>query len=267
MVKRNLPDHVVLAVKDQIRSVRYSMRRGIHESRGLTAARDAFVLLEPVASIADAVIDGVEVATSALLADPRQSAFRSAFPQRVETYFSRSRAESENAYFFTEVVYGALKALLQSFGAEAYVVSELAIDEAWAALQARHKDLVAAVADPGGPQSNSSREENVRRLCAAIALRLAEKQPIKKLAPGADDARHPKHLLVSPDFYCCGVIGLSTAIVSLAADGGQTDRQRITAAADAAVDARFSRFTSAAHSADPVAALSAEFAAVLPFLP
>lgn len=267
MTTGEFPDRVVLAVKDGIRSVRYSVRRSLSEGRGLAAARDPLGLLEPVASAAERVIGGVEAATSALLADPRQTAMRLAFPLRVETYFRRSRADTENAYFFTEVVYGALKGLLQSFGAKAYVVSELAIEEAWATLRARSTDLVSAVVDPVSSPANSSRQDNVRSLCAAIAIALAERQPIKKLAPGPDEARNPKHLLDAPDSYCCWVIGLSTAIVSLAAEGDPLDKRQITAAADAAVDARFSRFMSAARSRDPIGALSSEFAAVLPFLP
>lgn len=266
MVTSKLPDHIVLAAKDQLRSVRYSIRRGIQESRGLAATRDALLLLEPVTSAAEAVIDGVEATTAALLADPRQAALRSAFPLHVEAYFGRSGDETGNPYFFTEVVYGALKGLLQRFGAEAYVVSGLAIEEAWAVLRARHKDLISAVVAQSGSPSDSS-QENVVRLCAAISVTLAEQQPIKKFVLDTDDAGGPKHLSDSPNSYCCWVLGLATAIVSSAGDLGQTDKQQITAAADAAVDARFPRLMSAARSREPIGALSTEFAAVLPFLP
>ncbi|MGO9769278.1 MAG: hypothetical protein ACLPSW_06925 [Roseiarcus sp.] len=266
MVSSKLADHVVLAVKDEMRGVRYRVNSGIRRSRELAAARGPLMILEPVASVADVVMTGVEAAASALLSRAEPSPSPLSFPLPIESYFGRSRPEAQNAHVFGVAIYSALRGLLRGFGAEAYLIHELAIDTAWDALQDRHRDLIASVMDHDGAVAVSSRDENVRRLCAAIAHVVADHRPIKQLALDADDSRTPKHLLLSPNFYCCMVVGLATAIVSLTRDANRLDKREIVAAADAGVDARFSRLTSAARDRDPVGALASEFAAVLPYL-
>ena len=59
MVSSKLADHVVLAVKDEMRGVRYRVNSGIRRSRELAAARGPLMILEPVASVADVVMTGV----------------------------------------------------------------------------------------------------------------------------------------------------------------------------------------------------------------
>ena len=68
MDSSKLADHVVLAVKDEMRGVRYRVNTGIRRSRELATARGPLMILEPVASVADVVMSGVEAAASALLA-------------------------------------------------------------------------------------------------------------------------------------------------------------------------------------------------------
>ena len=258
--------HIVLAVRDEMRGVRYRVNYGIRCSRELAAARGPLMILEPVASVADVVMSGVEAAASALLAGSKRSFLLPAFPLPIDGYFSRSRADAQNAHFFGVITYSALRGLLRGFGANTYLIRELAIDDAWEMLQDRHRDLILSVIDRDGAVSNSSRAENVRRLCAATAYVLSDHRPIKQLALDADDSRTPKHLLLSPNFYCCMAIGLATAIVSLTPNASRLDKREIIAAADAGVDARFSRLISAARDRDPVSALASEFAAVLPYL-
>jgi hypothetical protein len=266
MVASKLADHVVLAVKDEMRSVRYHVNSGLRRSRELTATRGPLMILEPVASVADIVISGFDAAASALLANTKQSLSQPRFPLPVASYFSRSRSEAQNAHEFCVVIYGALRALLRGFGADAYLIRELDIEHAWEALQRRHHDLILSVIDPDAAASNSSRDENARRLCAAIGYIVSDSRPIKQLSLGADDSCRPKHLLLSPNFYCCMVVGLATAILSLSRNAAQVDKQEIIAAADAGVDGRFTRLMSAARGRDPVGALASEFAAVLPYL-
>lgn len=266
MVSSKLADHVVLAVKDEMRGVRYRVNSGIRRSRELAAARGPLMILEPVASVADVVMTGVEAAASALLANGKPSLSQLTFPLPVEDYFGRSRPKAQNAHVFSVVTYGALRELLRSFGAEAYLIHELAIGAAWDALGDRHRDLISSVIDPDGAVPVSSRDENVRRLCAAVGHVVADHRPIKQLALDADDLHTPKNLLLSPNFYCCMVVGLATAIASLSRDASRLDKREIVAAADAGVDARFSRLISASRERDPIGALASEFAAVLPYL-
>jgi len=266
MVSSNLADHVVVAVKDEMRGVRYRVNRGIRRGRELAAARGPLMILQPVASVADVVMTGVEAAASALLATAEPSRSQPTFPLPIESYFARSRSEAQNAHGFGAAIYGALRGLLRGFGAGEYLIHESAIDAAWDALQDRHRDLISLVIDPDGVVAVSTRDENVRRLCAAIAHVVADRRPIKHVALDADDKRTPKHLLLAPNFYCCMVVGLATAIVSLTPDASRQDKRDIVAAADAGVDARFSRLMSAARDRDAVGALASEFAALLPYL-
>jgi hypothetical protein len=249
-----------------MRGVRYRVNTGIHRSRKLATARGPLMILEPVASVADAVMSGVEAAASALLAPSRQSSSQLTFPLPIDSYFSRARSEAQNAHVFSVVAYGALRGLLLGFGAEGYLIHELAIENAWEALRRRHHDLIASVIDPDPAASASSGAENIRRLCAATAYVVEEHRPIKQLALDSDDSRRPRQLLISPNFYCCMVMGLATAVVSLAPNASGLNKMEIVAAADAGVDARFSRLISASRARDPVSALSSEFAAVLPYL-
>jgi hypothetical protein len=264
MASSKLADHVVLAVKDEMRGVRYRVNYGIRRSRELAAARGPLMILEPVASVADVVMSGVEAAATALLANAKASPAAPTFPLPIGSYFDRGRTEAENARVFSVVIYSALRGLLRSFGAEAYLIHETAIDAAWEALQRRHRDLVASATDPNGAES--SKNETILRLCAAIGQVVADHRPIKQIALDADESLTPKHLLMSPNFYCCMVVGLATAIVSTSREPGRLDKREIVAAADAGVDARFSRLIAAAREPDPVGALASEFAAVLPYL-
>ena len=266
MVANKLADRVVLAVKDEMRGVRYRVAHGIRCSRDLAAAGGLLTILEPVASLADVVVSEVEATAWALSAGAWRPLSQSAFPLPIETYFDSSRSEWQNARAFVVAVYGALRGLLRGFGADACLIHELAIDNAWSDLALRCRALIASVVDAGADVAVSSREANVRRLCAAAAYALAERRPIKRLTLGADDARRPKHLLLSPNYYCAMAIGLATAIASLTATSRRLDKAAIAAAAGAGVDARFPRLIAAARGGDPVAALAAEFAAASPYL-
>jgi len=265
MASNNLADQVVLAVKDEMRGVRYHLGEGVRRGRQLAAEGGPLTVLEPVAAVADVVVSGFEAAASALFDGAKRSLSHSAFPLPIESYFDPARGEGENARAFSVVVYAALRALLRGFGAEACLIQELAIDAAWSDVR-RRRGLIASVVEADEAASPASRKANVLALSAAIALALAERRPIKQLSFGADESRRPKHLLLSPNLYCAMAIGLATAIASSAAKERRLDKAEIVAAADAGVDARFSRLNAAAREREPVAAVAAEFAAVLPYL-
>ena len=263
MAPSNLADQVVLAVKDEMRGVRYRLGEGVRRGRQLAAEGGPLTVLEPMAAVADVVVSGFEAAASALFDGAKRSLSHSAFPLPIESYFDPARGEGENARAFAVVVYAALRGLLRGFGAEACLIQELAIDAAWNDVRRRRRGLIASVVEAASP---ASRKADVLALSAALALALAERRPIKQLTFGADESRRPKHLLLSPNFYCATAIGLATAIASSAAQERRLDKAEIVAAADAGVDARFSRLIAAARAREPVAALAAEFAAVMPYL-
>lgn len=261
MVRDRISDAFVLAVKDQLRNVRFHIRRSALRDRLRDVERDAPHVPLPVALAADAVFSQVESAATALLPDHGPRAAAPSFPLPVEAYFGPHGPRQSFTYEF----YYALKALMRRFGAAESLIFEQAVDDAHANLLRRHGDLAAAVGAP----ASADRSAAVTHLCAAIAAELASARPIKELlfGPGADT--RPKHLVLSPNAYCACALGLATAIVSLAtgAEEPEADAGEIVAAADYAVDARFPAFAAALRGRDPARALAAEFAAVLPFLP
>jgi len=261
------PDHVVLSIKDQMRSARYRMLRSERggDLRGIE--RGLFEASRPIASIADAMLTRVAAAASTLLDDESESAAPRAFPQPVEAYFGHPDDEASRASAFTGSFYVALKALLRKFGAREFLIFERAIDESRASLMLRHSDLIWAVIGAKRAPLDASREQRITRLCAAIASELTEHRPLRELNIDPADKAIPKHLLLSPNAYCFCVMGLAIAIVSLRRGSQELDRKAIVAAADLVVDARFDRFASALRDRDPVGALAAQFSAVLPFLP
>jgi hypothetical protein len=262
MVKDRFSDPFVIAVKDQLRNVRFHIRRSAQRSRLRDGDRGAAHVPLPVALAADAVFSQVETAATALLPDHARRTGALGFPLPVDAYFS----PREPGQSFTYEFYYALKALLRRFGASQSLIFEQAVDDAHDNVLRRHEALVAAL----GASAPENREAAVARLCAAIALELASARPIKELLLDPSALSRPKHLVVSPNAYCACVLALSTALVSLGAVRAQEPDAasgEIVAAADYAVDARFSRLTGVLRSRDPVEGLAGEFAAMLPFLP
>jgi hypothetical protein len=260
-------DHVILSVKDQIRSARYRMRRGAHAEELHGVERGLFEISRPMALVADAMLTEVAAAASKLLADESESAVYRSFPLPLDAYFGHSDEEASRGRAFTRAFYATLKALLQKFGAREFLVFEQAIDEARAALLLRHSDLIWAVINAKDAPSDAARDGRITRLCAAITYELAAKRPVKQLDIDPGSKTIPKHFLISPNVYCFCVMGLATAMVSLRRDSEELDRKTIVAEADVVVDARFDRFSAALQGRDPVGALAAQFSAVLPFLP
>jgi hypothetical protein len=272
MIKGHFSDHFVLAVKDQIRSVRFRIRRSADGDEARGNQRRPSRVPRPVALAANAVFTQVESGARALLPDPGSDPGALAFPLPLQAYFGAGDRGQEPGQAFTIGIYRALKRLLRRFGAREFLVFEQAIGEVHAEICQEEAGLIAAAC---GVSSAASRAPPITRLCAALAVRLAAAQPVKEMLLDPIGDATPRHLKPSPNEYCACVVGLATAIVSLhldteAADqyaSGLQGRDWIVESADMAVDARFERFAAALKSADPVTGLTAEFAAVLPFLP
>ena len=257
----HFPGPLVLAVKDQLRDVRYRIRRSAGSDRAQLADRNASRVPRPVALAADAVFSQAEAVATALL--PGRAAHIFAFPCAVDALFAN---RASGAPLFTPQIYRATKTLLRRFGVRDFLVAEQAIDAARADLLRRHGDLVAGALENRQNSSPAAPQSAIIDLCAALAAALAAARPIKKCSqPEAGDG--PKNLFLAPNAYCACVIGLATAIISLPAATGMPGTIDVVASADLAVGARFAPFTAALRSRDPQRALAQEFAAILPFLP
>lgn len=257
----HFPGPLVLAVKDQLRDVRYRIRRSAGSDRAQLADRSASRVPRPVALAADAVFSQVEAVATALL--PGRAAEAAAFPFAADAIFAN---KASGAPLFTPHIYRAVKTLMRRFGVRDFLIAEQAIDDARADLLARHGDLVACALGGRRTGPPTAPDAAIIALCAALAAALAAARPIKKFSPpeGGDG---PKNLFLAPNAYCFCVIGLATAVMSLPAGAGVPDNVDVVASADLAVDARFAQLTAALRSRDPQGGLTREFAAILPFLP
>jgi hypothetical protein len=267
MIKGDFSNHLVRAVKDQLRDVRFHIRRSVQRDRSRGSEHDSLRLLVPVALAADAVFSRFATAATVLAPDYERRSTALDFPLGVDAYFGGPGGSDTRTRDFTYEVYYAFKGLLRRFGAREFLVFEQCVDDAYTKILLRHHDLIAAV----GADSATERAPSVTWLCAAVASELASARPIKELQLDPGAATTPKNLFLSPNAYCACVIGLSTAIVSLRrnapVDEPVADRDEIIVSADMAVDARFSPLIAALRGRDPIGGLNSEFAAILPFLP
>ncbi len=262
MTKAPFADQFVLAVKDQLRHVRYQIRRSARDDIARGAERSGPRAPRPVALAADALFTQLHAAATVLMPEAERKSTSFLFPLPVAAYFGREAADT---HAFASEIYYALKGLLRRFGAEEFFVSEQALEDVRSRMEERHGDLVAAALEASGPANE--RSLRIARICAALAVELSAARPIKELAPGVDAQARPKNLLLSPNAYCAMVVALSIAVMSLAQDEPGLDRNVVLGSADMAVDARFQGLAAALRQRDPIGALAAEFAAMLPFLP
>jgi len=267
MIKGEFSNHFVRTVKDQLRDVRFHIRRSAHRDRFRGYEHGSLHLPVPVALAADAVFSRFATAATMVAPDHERRSASLDFPLGVDAYFGGPGGSDTRTQDFTYEIYYAFKGLLRRFGAREFLVFEQCVDDAYTKILLRQRNLIAAL----GADSATEHAPSVTRLCAAVASELASARPIKELLLDPDAATTPKNLFLSPNAYCACVIGLSTAIVSLRPDAPVeepvADTDEIIVSADMAVDARFSILIAALRSRDPIGGLASEFAAILPFLP
>jgi hypothetical protein len=260
VTKTHLSDQFVLAVKDQLRNVRYQIRRSA-EGGGPRPHRFAPHVPRPVALAAASVFSQVEAAATALLPENEHHSGALAFPQPISAYFG---PEAVKANALAPEIYYVLKGLLRRFGLEVFLVSEQAVDEAVGALKGRSAALAAVALD--GSRPSSERIDATVRLCAALSAELAAARPIREMMTSPSREPAPKNLARAPNDYCALMVGLAVALASKS-DANVGDLDALIVSADLAVDARFAELSAALGSANPTSALAREFAAMIPFLP
>jgi hypothetical protein len=267
---RRLADDLVLSLKDQIRTLRYSLRSEA-EAPG-SALPEAYrnvdfgplgtvgaMIGTPVIRMADGLFTQVEHVTLGLLEGPPA---RTVFPRPVTDYFGRG----EDKPAFTQDLYRESKALLRRHGARQALVSEHSMEDLRNEIGARHRDLIGTALARRQSAASDERDDSTVKLCAAIAAGFARVRPIQKLdLLGTPDLA--RHLMIAPNCYCGLVLGLSIAIATTRPQARDLDSLELIESADAVVDARFDRFKVALDGKDAVMGLAREFETVLPFLP
>ena len=259
MTKTHLSDQFVLAVKDQLRNVRYQIRRSAEG--GPRPHRFSPHVPRPVALAAVSVFSQVEAAATALLPENEHLSGALAFPQPISAYFG---AEAQKANALAPEIYYVLKGLLRRFGLEVFLVSEQAVGEAVSVFKARSGALADVVLD--GSRPSTERMDATVRLCAALSAELASARPIREMMTSSSGEPAPRNLARAPNDYCALMVGLAAALASKG-DANAGDLDALIVSADLAVDARFAELSAALGSANPSSALAREFAAMISFLP
>jgi hypothetical protein len=273
---RHLTDDIVLSVKDAMRNLRYTIRSEAEAatSRAAGGAAPGAMSSRPeardtrrrnrVARLVDKVFTEVESGTLAFVSPQRDSARGLVFPRPVEDYFAGHPNRDEAAeLLFARSFYRAAKNLLRGYGLTNMLIFEQAIGRARDEVLDRHGERVRRIRSSTEVAPEDNREDRVL-LCAALASSLVAARPIREA--GAQAGSVPRGLVINPNAYCFLVLGLATAIASVAEEAAAS-RQEIVDSAASVVDLRFQRFAEALEADDPAERLAREFDEVLPFLP
>ncbi len=259
-MRTRLSDEFVLAVKDQLRTVRFKIRRGVRGAMPFAGRADP-VGPASVAVATDAMFSHVEAAAAAFLPKDEVALYAFPFPQPVAAYFALDPRE---APALSPKIFSAIKALLCRFGSDVFLVSEQAVHEACESVRARQAVTILAALDP--KLGAADRFEACVKLCAAIAVALITAQPVRELMPAAETRDAPRNPFLAPNEYCAFVIGLAIALSSRP-DVEGVDPQTLVEAADLAVYARFGELAGALKLRHSRSALAAQFNDLLRFLP
>ncbi len=253
-MRTRLSDDFVLAVKDQLRTVRYKIRRGARGVRPFAGPADP-------SAATDAMFSQVEAAAAAFLPKDEVALYAFPFPQPVNAYFACDPAQ---ASALSPKVFSALKALLNRFGSDVFLVSEHAVHKACESVTARHALLIASALDP--ELAATERFEASVKLCAALAAALILARPVRELMPRGETRVALRDPFLAPNEYCAFVIGLAIALSSRP-DVAGADPSGVVEAADLSVYARFGELMAALKAPHPPAALATQFVELLRFLP
>lgn len=248
---RNSADHILHALKDGIRNVRYTIRAEVETPGAALPKSVASIDLAPFIAMGAMVgkpalkaVDGILTQVESLATEVVKPHMRSTTePATLEALFAENMS-------FSGLFFDSYKRLLAAHGARNVLLSEHALDQAQAQFRARHGD---------------DGRKTIARTCAGLTLALAEARPIRKLDAQYALAGTP-NLMLAPNNYCAAVLGLMTALVSRDASL-RSDLDAVQDSVESVVDARFDRFKRAMSGKAPLPDLAAQFEALLPFLP
>lgn len=246
---RRSADQVLHAIRDGIRSVRYTIRAEAETPGAVLPKSVASIDLAPfiaagsvVGTPALRVVDGLLTQVETLAVELIKPHGRTqAYPADLGAFFAEGVA-------FSDLLYGAYKRILQTHGARNTLLSEHAFDRAEELFRTRHGD---------------DGRNRATHTCAGLTLALAEARPVRKLdVRGTGSAI----FMLAPNLYCAATVGLVTALVTRD-PGLRNDAEAVSESIDSVVSARFDRFKQAMSGKSPLADLAAQFEALLPFLP
>jgi hypothetical protein len=251
MGMRRSADHVVHAIRDGIRNLRYTIRAEVDTPGAVLPKSVASIDLAPFVAVGSVVgtpalraVDGLLTQVESLAADViKPQGKTTAYPAALGAFFAADTS-------FSDLLYEPYKRMLQRRGARHILLSEHAFDEAQDLFRLRHGD---------------DGRTRIAQSCAGLTLALAEARPIRKLDLHDTPPGTPGFML-APNVYCAATIGLVTALVTRD-PALRTEGDAVQDSVDSVVDARFDRFKRAMAGKAPAADLAGQFEALLPYLP
>ena len=251
------------SIKDQMRSVKYSIRAEATEAgsslprvlqrrdiRRLTTLGS--VVSVPAMRLADGLVTRVETMAYDLLRPAHGNG--PSFPRPVSFYLP---VEDEAA--FTDKLFPALKHIVDRQGIRNNYISEQALDATGALIRNRSQG---AASD--GPEGGPSDEARALRQCALIAHALHRTGPVRAI--GSQAGAVHAGFAQAPNLYVGAVVGLTNADATLSADPAQDGGAQIESV-ESVVYARVERFVPAFEADPPIEAIAHEFSRLVDFLP
>ena len=248
---RRSADQVLHAIRDGIRTMRYTIRAEVETPGAALPKSVASIDLAPFIAMGSVVgtpalkaMDGLLTQVESLASDvikPHGKA--TAYPAALGAFFAEDMS-------FSDLLYDPYKRILQAKGARNTLLSEHAFDEAQDLFRARHGD---------------DGRTRIAQTRAGLTLALAEARPIRKLDLHDGQGSAPGFML-APNTYCAAAVGLVTALVTRD-PSLRAEIEAVQESVESVVNARFDRFKRAMTGKAPVADLAEQFEALLPFLP
>ena len=246
----------IMHVKDGLRRFRYRMRQA---AAGETEPPPSFPtprLPQPLALVADSMLSVAEAARHVLIPDFQSHAVR--VPLSIHDYVERATNPSDTSQGFSAAYY-EFKAVTLRFGAREALISERALE------QARRGFVGGLRPREDAHQSRSSVAETIRA-CAALTVAFAKARPIQRIEFDEQKSQRARHFADDPNAFVACAIGLSAYIVASAKFNKPRDAGSAILTAEVATDTHFARLNDALLGANPIEAVSAEFAKIVSFL-
>ena len=240
------------ALKDQIRTVKYSIRAEAHTPGSMVPralqsreVRRLTTLGSVVSTPAFRLVDGIVTRVETLALD-----WLGTSPRAAITGVEPIGAYVADGFDFTDKLFVLLKQVVDTKGAPSVFVSEQALDATWT-IVAKALPQAGAGVDPV-------------LACAVVAEAVARTQPIRQLGyrPGAPET----HFSAAPSLYCGLLTGLMIAVATTRPSVSE-EGAALLESSDSAVNVRFDRFRRAMDGDAPADAVAAEYRKLIPFLP
>lgn len=244
---RDIPNDIVVSLKDRLRDVRHLIRASRHDA-ALTPQELPEFVLDKVARVMDKALTTVETVSISLIS--QNPAVHSGPPEArsLAVYFSEDRDAGEA--LFCRDIYYLTKYLLRVLQEPNAVVHEASFAAVHTTMIRRHAVLLAA--------TRSGDQRNIGKACAALTIELdAHYRNAASFAPQAAD--RAKTLL------SFSAIALAIGIATYS--NHEPVGEKLVETALLALQARPERFEQAVAGRDNLHTLSDLFAFLIPHLP